>query len=1259
MNPLVNNERISLQFHRLARVLLLLGLLALSLFLLAATVSQVHADSSDYVEILEGDMPLVFAVGHGGWKVVGDLQNYGPDWVNDPLVQEYFFQILAVHIYERTGHLPYIVYQQGQRRYVNVNQYVGSGQAYHPDNEEARGAYFEFHDQLEDTIARVEAEYGSNMALLINPHSTDLDHSVGGRPWDRITDIGFIASVTNLGSSMNTMKALYDRRGAVALRGEDSISYQLFHAQYWNPNDPPWPPAVITNSKTLARTGDDVWHVLPAFVTGWGIDDWVTAYYNGRTVVLYHGTNTSGRSSYWHNGLDAFQMEVNFDRYAGISLSPYDPGYDPEGPYYQLDVTFTTRFMDDLVDAILYSLEVNYNWTPGGVHNLLVDNGDPGFSTTGTWELSSGEGAWNTPSIWSDQAGATATWTPNITRTGVYQVLIRWTDNGYRTYNAQYTVNYAGDSQTFSIDQGGGRDAKWVSLGYFPFEVGTSGNVVLNCTGTGESTAADATMFRLDEDPPIVPGLLNPSNGAFISDTTPSLTWWSPSLDLAGYLLDWNGSVSDVGPLTQTTTSPLADGVYTWTAAAYDVVGNVSDFAPVYSFTVDTLPPAPPTLISPFDGALISDTRPALTWQASSSPDAAGYRLQWQGSPLDVGNTTQYTTPLLADGVYTWTVIAYDRALNTSPSTDTWSLIVDSTPPTRPVLLSPGDGTLISDTTPTLAWAPSPSPDAAGYLVQWNGVVTDLEDATQYTVTLSTDGIYSWTVAAYDAVYNVSPYTDVWTFTLDTAPPQAPVLLSPPDGTLINKAPTDVSLTWSAGPDPDLAGYWLNWSGTSIDVGATTQHTLTIATDGAYTWTTAAYDELCNTSPYTDTWSLTVDSIPPEVQATYPVNQAIDVSIQTPVAITFSEAVAIDTFDYAAQPDPGGWLATWSEDAKTVTLEHTPFAYQTSYVVGVTAIEDKAGNPMPPPPIDWWFTTEPTPCVEIDRVSLTQLISGTLYVDQPVWLEADLTPDDAASPYTYRPTVDGQVGDVATAIVEPLAFSHTFTTTGTHTVAVAVAVWNCAMSEAQAITDALAVQIYSPGTCIGLQKITISGPSSGFPDTYTFSTSYQPPDASLPISYLWDNGDQEAISTRSLDVGIHDTSVTATNCITASVTDSHTITISPGPTCTEVTSVDLSLDIPGDIYTYIPLEFTADILPDKATNPYHYTLDYGDGSPLLTATASADPLTLSHAYAPTGTFSVKIAVWNCEMSEPVRDTLLVWVNAVGHTVYLPMLLKSD
>jgi PKD repeat protein len=224
---------------------------------------------------------------------------------------------------------------------------------------------------------------------------------------------------------------------------------------------------------------------------------------------------------------------------------------------------------------------------------------------------------------------------------------------------------------------------------------------------------------------------------------------------------------------------------------------------------------------------------------------------------------------------------------------------------------------------------------------------------------------------------------------------------------------------------------------------------------------------------------------------------------------------------------------------------------------------------------------------------------------------------------------------------------YTYLTTGTFTVTLVAT--NTLGSDS--VDHAVVVL---PVECIDLSEIAIAGDVMGEPGTYTFTTSYEPPDATPPITYTWDNGDGTATSVRTLGVGTHTLAVTATNCADALVTDTHTIVISEPAVCTDVTGVNLTLVNPGTIYTDTLVELSADVAPDDASKPYTYTVDYGDGTVPVTGDSSDDPLVLTYTYDTTGTYEIGIAVWNCEMApeEAVTDTLTLTVREAGVCVDL-------
>jgi uncharacterized repeat protein (TIGR01451 family) len=471
-----------------------------------------------------------------------------------------------------------------------------------------------------------------------------------------------------------------------------------------------------------------------------------------------------------------------------------------------------------------------------------------------------------------------------------------------------------------------------------------------------------------------------------ITDLVP-ITLTHVSVDRSGALITPTGSVDftwEVEPLSPgvggviTITGvvdPAASGVFSLTnqasittTDAFYVETNLDNNTSVVSITVDAEPPLPPTLISPANGAIISDTAPMLIWQASSSADVAGYLLDWNGAIVDVGDVTQYSPGTLVDGVETWTVAAYDSVRNTSAFTAVWSFTVDATPPDPPTLVSPANGGIISDTTPALTWEASPSPDVSGYVLDWDGMVADVGGTTQQPLDVLADGAYTWTVAAYDVVRNTGSFTDVWSFTVDAMAPEI-VDTAPVSGVVGVAVDAAVVITFSEaieagafdyGVSPDPGGWLASWgSGGSI---VTLAHN-PFAHRTNYSVTITNASDLAG-NPLVDApveWGFTTfdpgDVTPPEVLATYPAGGAVGVAVDAAVVITFSEAINAGALTYSVLPDPGGWQALWGSGGAVVTLTHNPFVHRTMYTVTVIAASDLAGNPLASAPVVWQFTT--------------------------------------------------------------------------------------------------------------------------------------------------------------------------------------------------------------------------------------------------------------------------------------------------------------
>jgi hypothetical protein len=93
-------------------------------------------------------------------------------------------------------------------------------------------------------------------------------------------------------------------------------------------------------------------------------------------------------------------------------------------------------------------------------------------------------------------SNCSARFTPTLPQAGTYDVYVRWTAHTNRAHNAPVDVNHVGGTTTFSIDMrvNGG---KWVLLGTFTFDAGTSGNVTVRTAGANGYVVADAVQFGL------------------------------------------------------------------------------------------------------------------------------------------------------------------------------------------------------------------------------------------------------------------------------------------------------------------------------------------------------------------------------------------------------------------------------------------------------------------------------------------------------------------------------------------------------------------------------------------------------------------------------------------------------------------------------------------------------------------------------------------------------------------------------------------
>ncbi|AFP71271.1 BapA/Bap/LapF family large adhesin [Enterobacter kobei] len=395
------------------------------------------------------------------------------------------------------------------------------------------------------------------------------------------------------------------------------------------------------------------------------------------------------------------------------------------------------------------------------------------------------------------------------------------------------------------------------------------------------------------------------SSGQSTDDTTPTLngtatanatvTVYENGQPIGTALADGTGAWSF------TPSTPLSSGSHTWTATVTDAAGNVSPASPGFTLVVDTTAPNAPVISQAIDdvgsitgpitsGQTTDDTVPRLV--GTSEPFATvniyeGTTLVGTGTADGTGNWSIVLNTTLATGAHSFTAQATDVAGNTSVSSASFSLTIDTTPPALPVLTSILDdvgnaptpvtnGGLTNDAQPTLSGTAE-----AGSTVKIfdNGVqigsVTATGGAWSFIPSPALgNGSHNLTFTATDAAGNVSAPTAGYVINVDTLAPSAPVISSVVDDVGSVTGPitgptndTRPTLNGTAEANATVRIYdGITLVGTvTADASGnwTLPQTTTTLTQGTHNFTATATDAAGNTSVASTVTTIIVDTTAP------------------------------------------------------------------------------------------------------------------------------------------------------------------------------------------------------------------------------------------------------------------------------------------------------------------------------------------------------------------------------------------------------------
>lgn len=138
------------------------------------------------------------------------------------------------------------------------------------------------------------------------------------------------------------------------------------------------------------------------------------------------------------------------------------------------------------------------------LETITIDNGDTGYSESGSWSDSSLIGYNNSTTRFTGNVGAYVQWTPNIATAGTYRVSLFKPVHANSDPDAKIDIADAFGTTSISLDYTS-EPSGWVSLGEYYFDIGGGAGYVRNTLVTpGASARADAVKFERVDHPPSV-----------------------------------------------------------------------------------------------------------------------------------------------------------------------------------------------------------------------------------------------------------------------------------------------------------------------------------------------------------------------------------------------------------------------------------------------------------------------------------------------------------------------------------------------------------------------------------------------------------------------------------------------------------------------------------------------------------------------------------------------------------------------------------
>lgn len=327
---------------------------------------------------------------------------------------------------------------------------------------------------------------------------------------------------------------------------------------------------------------------------------------------------------------------------------------------------------------------------------------------------------------------------------------------------------------------GGSTQSQVCASGTFSFSVNKSSDgsysfSLHQVTVAGTSSSAVSLTWIRDTSAPaplVLSGPASPLVNNASSVTLSGSCETGATVQLSG---SGTGSTGCASSAFSFTVPKSTDGSFTFSLNQTDVAGNTSSSVS-YVWQRDTVAPAAPGVTSP--------TSPHTGNAASlvlSGTCESGASVRLTGDAALTASCSagvfSFTVPKSLDATYGFSISQTDAA-NNSSSAVSFSWTRDTVVPARPVIVNPAGATLVSNASQITIDGTCET----GATVSLTGAATQSAVCSggvfAFTVSRSTDGVYSFGVHQTDAAGNASSSASV-SFTRDTVAPGAPSLSSP------------------------------------------------------------------------------------------------------------------------------------------------------------------------------------------------------------------------------------------------------------------------------------------------------------------------------------------------------------------------------------------------------------------------------------------------------------------------------------------------